>query len=210
MWSTNLHLFGRAAYPACILLLAAGAAAQDKPSDAIRKQLEAARIQREAVRKQAELPAQYRISPPVEPSMDCDPLPPAEITPIVDAAAQGNHVETALLRGVIEHESGGRPCAVSSKGAQGLMQLMPATIEQFSVDDAFDPKQNIEAGAQFLKQLLDKYKGNLSLALAAYNAGPATVDQANGIPDIKETRDYVDSIMKKLNAEAPKPIKTLN
>ena len=85
------------------------------------------------------------------------------------------------------------------------MQLMPATLEQFKVDDAFDPKQNIEAGAQFLKQLLNKYKGNLSLALAAYNSGPATVDQANGIPDIKETRDYVDSILRKLKSDTPKP-----
>jgi soluble lytic murein transglycosylase-like protein len=206
----HLQSCGKAAHSVFILLLTTAAAAQDKPSDAIRKQLEAAQIQREAVRKQAELAAQYRISPPVEPSMDCDPLPPAEITPIVDAAAQGNHVQTALLRGVIEQESGGRPCAVSSKGALGLMQLMPATVEQFNVDDAFDPKQNIEAGAQFLKQLLDKYKGNLSLALAAYNAGPGTVDQANGIPDIKETKDYVNSIMKKMTIEPPKPIKTIN
>ena len=191
---------------AASILLLSLAAAQDKPADAIRKQLEAARIQRESVRKQAELPAQYRIaSSVVEPAADCDPLPPAEIIPIVDAAAQGHHVQTALLRGVIEQESGGRPCVVSSKGAQGLMQLMPATIEQFQVDDAFDAKQNIEAGAQFLKQLLDKYKGNLSLALAAYNSGPATVDQANGIPDIKETKDYVDSILKKLKTDEPKP-----
>ena len=62
------------------------------------------------------------------------------------------------------------------------MQLMPAAIDQFQVEDAFDPKQNVEAGAQFLKQLLEKYKGDLSLVLAAYNAGPAAVDQANGIP----------------------------
>jgi soluble lytic murein transglycosylase-like protein len=191
---------------ACFLLFTAiVAAAQDKPADAIRKQLAAAQIQREAVRKQAELAAQYRISPPIEAQSDCDPLPPAEITPIVDAAAQGHQVQTALLRGVMEQESGGRPCAVSSKGARGLMQLMPATIEQFHVDDPFDPKQNIEAGAQFLKQLLDKYKGDLSLALAAYNAGPAAVDQANGIPEIKETRDYVDAILKKLKTETPKP-----
>ena len=78
------------------------------------------------------------------------------------------------------------------------MQLMPAAIDQFQVEDAFDPKQNVEAGAQFLKQLLEKYKGDLSLVLAAYNAGPAAVDQANGIPDIKETKDYVDAIMKKM------------
>jgi soluble lytic murein transglycosylase-like protein len=178
-----------------------GAAAQNKPSDSIQKQLAAAAMQRESVRKQAELAAQYRTAPPVEvveSGADCEPLPASEITPIVDAAAQGHQVQTSLLRGVIEQESGGRPCAVSSKGARGLMQLMPVTLEQFQVADAFDPKQNVEAGAQFLKELLDKYKGDLKLALAAYNAGPGAVDQANGIPDIKETKDYVDSIMKKI------------
>jgi soluble lytic murein transglycosylase-like protein len=193
-------------FGAYITLLATVPAAQQKPADAIRQQLAAAQVQREAVRKQAELAAQYRIAPGTSlvPASDCDPLPPAEITPLVDAAAQGNHVQTALLRSVIEQESGGRPCAVSVKGAQGLMQLMPATIEQFHVDDAFDARQNVEAGAQFLKQLLDKYKGNLSLALAAYNSGPATVDLANGIPDIKETRDYVESILRKLKSDTPK------
>lgn len=125
-------------------------------------------------------------------------MPAVEITPIVDAAAQGNQLKSALIRGVIEQESGGRACAISAKGARGLMQLMPATIEQFQVSDPFDPKQNVEAGAQFLKQLLDKYKGELALALAAYNAGPAAVDQANGIPDIQETKDYVSAILKKM------------
>jgi soluble lytic murein transglycosylase-like protein len=184
-----------------IFLAAVAAMAQNKPSDSIPKQLAAAAIQRESVRKQAELAAQYRPAPAVaevEPVADCDPLPAAEITSIIDAAAQQHQVQTDVLRGVIEQESGGRPCAVSPKGAVGLMQLMPATMDQFQVADAFDPKQNIEAGAQFLKQLLDKYKGDLKLTLAAYNAGPGAVDQANGIPDIKETKDYVDSIMKKI------------
>ena len=184
------------------------AAAQGRPADAIQKQLAAAAVQRESVRKQMELASQYRVSQSAalsEEAQECEPLPPAVITPIVDAAAQGHQVQTALLHGVIEQESGGRPCAVSPKGARGLMQLMPATIEQFQVSDAFDPKQNVEAGAQFLKELLDKYKGQLQLVLAAYNAGPSAVDQAKGIPDIKETRDYVDSIMRKLDAEKPKP-----
>jgi soluble lytic murein transglycosylase-like protein len=186
----------------CLLLLALPAVAQNKPSDSIQKQLAAAAIQREAVRKQVEMAAQYRATPAAvaqgEPAVECEPMPAAEITPIVDAAAQEHHVQTEVLRGVIEQESGGRPCAVSPKGARGLMQLMPATMEQFQVADAFDPKQNVEAGAQFLKQLLDKYKGDLKLALAAYNAGPGSVDQANGIPDIRETKDYVDAILKKM------------
>jgi len=180
-------------------ILPVGGEAQDKPADAIRKQLAAAAIQRESVRKQTELAARYRTISEVAGSLaECDPMPPVEITPIVDAAAQGNQLKSALIRGVIEQESGGRACAVSSKGARGLMQLMPATVEQFQVSDPFDPKQNVEAGAQFLKQLLEKYRGDLSLALAAYNAGPAAVDQAKGIPDIQETKDYVSAIMKKM------------
>jgi soluble lytic murein transglycosylase-like protein len=91
-----------------------------------------------------------------------------------------------------------RPCAISAKGAQGLMQLMPDTAQQLAVLDVFDPKENIEAGAKYLKQLIDKYKGDLKLALGAYNAGPTTVDQAGGIPDIQETKDYVEAILKRL------------
>jgi soluble lytic murein transglycosylase-like protein len=173
--------------------------------DAIRQQLEAARIQREAVRKQAEAAAQFRVSvpiAPIQPAADCDPLPPAEMDPIVDAAAQKNQLQTALLRSVIDQESGGRPCAVSPRGAQGLMQLMPDTVDTLQVADPFDPRQNVEAGAKYLKQLLDKYKGDLSLALAAYNAGPKTVDQANGVPAIPETRNYVDSITKRVQPDA--------
>ena len=190
-----------------LLALAGTAAAQNTPADSIRKQLEAARIQRESVRKQLEAAAAWHVAPPAaeaaEAAPECDPLPPAEITPIVDGAAQRYQLKPALLRGVIERESAGRPCAISGKGARGLMQLMPTTIDQFSVADPFDPRENVAAGAQFLKQLLDKYKGDLSLTLAAYNAGPAVVDQANGIPDIPETRDYVDSILKKLNSDKP-------
>jgi soluble lytic murein transglycosylase-like protein len=78
------------------------------------------------------------------------------------------------------------------------MQLMPDTAADLNVNDVFDPKQNIAAGAKYLKQLLDKYKGDNKLALAAYNAGPAAVDAANGVPDIPETRDYVDAILKRL------------
>ena len=182
----------------CVLVFAITAIAQTNSSDSLQKQLASVAIQREAVRKQAGTGALYRVSPEAAPEQECDPLPIAEIAPIVDAAAQSHHVQTNLLRAVIEQESASRPCAVSSKGAQGLMQLMPATAEQFQVTDPFDAKQNVEAGAEFLKQLLDKYKGNLSLALAAYNAGPSKVDQAGGIPDIKETKDYVDAILKKL------------
>src|SRR5205085_361018 len=96
-------------------------------------------------------------------------------------------------------ESGSRPCAVSAKGAQGLMQLMPATSQQFGVADPFDARQNIQAGAKFLKQLLTRYGGDVTKALAAYNAGPGRVDQAGGaVPGIPETIHYVSSILSSL------------
>jgi soluble lytic murein transglycosylase-like protein len=164
---------------------------------AMQKQRAAMEIQRAAVRKQLELAAEWRGGASPEPS-ECDPLPEIELAPMIDAAAQANHLETKLLRGVIEQESAKRPCVVSPKGAIGLMQLMPATADQLDVDDPFDARQNVEAGAKYLKQLLDRYKGDVKLALAAYNAGPAAVDQKNGIPEIKETQNYVEAIIQKL------------
>jgi soluble lytic murein transglycosylase-like protein len=188
--------------------------------EAMEKQRAASAVQRDAVRKQAEMAAQWRApatalteateAPLTEtPEAECRPIAEVELTPMIDAAAQTHSVEPKLLRAVMERESGFRPCAVSPKGAQGLMQLMPDTAGQLGVEDAFDPKQNIDGGAKFLKQLLDKYKGDLPLALGAYNAGPSTVDQAGKVPDIPETRDYVAAILKKLAASPPsepKPI----
>jgi soluble lytic murein transglycosylase-like protein len=184
--------------------------------EAIAKQRAAAAVQRESVRKQFEMAEQWRrATPPAldPPAMeaapaDCDPIAEAELAPMIDTAAKGHEIQPKLLRAVMEKESAFRPCAVSPKGAQGLMQLMPDTAGQFGVSDAFDPKQNIEAGATFLKQLLDKYKGDIGMALGAYNAGPSTVDQAGGIPNIPETRDYVDAILKKiaLPPAEPRPV----
>ena len=128
----------------------------------------------------------------------CDPLPSAELDKLVEAGAQQEGVKPELIRGVIAQESGGRPCAVSGKGAQGLMQLMPATSEQFGVKNPFDPRQNVEAGTKLLKQLLTKYKDDISLALAAYNAGEGRVDRDGGVPQIPETQNYVNDIQSKL------------
>ena len=170
---------------------------------AMEKQRAAIATQREAVRKQRESAVPWMLAAPLAPgaealAAECDPIGDPELTPLISSAAQQHQVEPKLLRGVIEQESGFRACAISSKGAMGLMQLTPATVEQFKVDDVFDPRQNIEAGATYIRQLLDKYKDNLKLALAAYNAGPATVDKAGGIPDIKDTQDYVEGVLKKM------------
>jgi hypothetical protein len=127
---------------------------------------------------------------------DCDPLPEDQLKGLIDEAASRESLKPDLIRGIIRQESGARPCAVSPKGAQGLMQLMPATSEQFGVTDPFDPKQNIQAGAKLMKQLLTRYGGDVTKALAAYNAGPGRVDQAGGaVPAIAETIHYVASIL---------------
>src|ERR1700733_465054 len=131
-------------------------------------------------------------------SPPCAPMPAAELDKLVEQSSQQEGVKAELIRGVIAQESGAHPCAVSWKGAQGLMQLMPATSEQFGVKDPFDPHQNIEAGTKLLKQLLTKYKDDVSLALAAYNAGEARVDRDGGVPQIQETQNYVTEIQSKL------------
>jgi hypothetical protein len=125
----------------------------------------------------------------------CDPLPKPQLSEMIEAAAQQQGVDPALVREVARQESAFRPCAVSNKGAEGLMQLMPATQAQFDVTDPFDPGQSLDAGTKLLKQLLDRYHGDLSLALSAYNSGAGRVDKAGGIPDIPETKNYVFSIL---------------
>ncbi len=128
---------------------------------------------------------------------DCDPLPKDQLDPLVAGASTREGVDAALVQAVIERESAAKPCAVSPKGAQGLMQLMPAVVSDFGVKDPFDARQNIDGGTRLLKQLLTKYGGDVSLALGAYNAGSARVDSAGGIPPIPETINYVNDILAK-------------
>jgi soluble lytic murein transglycosylase-like protein len=106
-------------------------------------------------------------------------------------SAQKHGVDEAIVRAIIHAESAYRPNVVSPKNAQGLMQLIPATAKRFGVNDAFDPAQNIEGGVQYLAFLLKRYKNDLSLASAAYNAGEGAVDRYKGVPPYRETRNYV-------------------
>lgn len=131
--------------------------------------------------------------------IDCEPMPKEQLESLVGAAAEKEGLKTDLIHAVIRKESASRPCAISPKGAQGLMQLMPATADELGVTDAFDPKQNIEGGAKLLKQLLTKYKGDLALTLGAYNAGSGRVDKEAGIPRIPETVNYVSDILKEIS-----------
>jgi hypothetical protein len=134
---------------------------------------------------------------------DCPALPARERDRLIDTAARKQSVPADLIRAVIRQESAFRPCAVSDKGAQGLMQLMPATAAAFNVDDPFDPQQNILGGAAYLGQLMQRYAGDASLALSAYNAGPQIVDRIASIPDIPETQNYVTSIFRDLGWTLP-------
>ena len=113
----------------------------------------------------------------------------------IDAVAERYGVDAGLIRAVIEVESGWNPRAVSSRGAMGLMQLMPATAKAHGVTDPFDPDQNLEAGAKELSERIDEYSGELSMALAAYNAGGVAVARHDGIPPYPETLGYVQKVL---------------
>jgi soluble lytic murein transglycosylase-like protein len=113
---------------------------------------------------------------------------------IVQEAAQRHRLDPALVKAVISTESGWNTRAISQKGAVGLMQLIPATAQRFGVGNPFDPAQNIEGGTTYLKTLLDRYNGDLTKSLAAYNAGEHAVDLSGGVPAYRETRRYVQKV----------------
>ena len=120
---------------------------------------------------------------------------PAEFESIINSCSLQYGVDKSLVKAVIHAESGYDPNAVSSKGAGGLMQLMPKTAESLKVSNTFDPKENISGGVRYLRFLLDTFKGDVPLALAAYNAGLSRVAQYGGIPPYVETRNYVDKVL---------------
>jgi soluble lytic murein transglycosylase-like protein len=133
----------------------------------------------------------------VEPEEHFAAVPPAPVVAggpfgkLIHAAAEKHGVDEGLITWVIAVESNFNPRAVSRKRAQGLMQLLPATAAVYAVSDIFDPAQNIDAGTRYLKDLLARYRGDLRLALAAYNAGPEMVERYGGVPPFAETQKYV-------------------
>jgi len=120
--------------------------------------------------------------------------PPVKLLQIAEAVAKRNDMDPALVQAVIQTESNWNPFAVSSKGAFGLMQLLPSTAERYGVRDVFDPEQNVKGGTRYLRDLLDLYHGDLKKSLAAYNAGEQAVAKFGGVPAYRETRNYVRKV----------------
>jgi soluble lytic murein transglycosylase-like protein len=154
-------------------------------------------LQRASVQKQQTA----AVGPAVAHDRDCAPLASSEVERLIGNASRAEDLDPDLLRSVMRQESGFKPCAVSPKGAIGLMQLMPTTAGDFNIRDPFDPVKNVDVGAHLLKQLIVRYGGDLARALGAYNAGPAVVDSSGGVPPIPETLDYVKQILSRLPAK---------
>lgn len=151
-------------------------------------------------------PAEHKAAPHAvsqESAPTSTPSGNASLDEAVRVIAQQHSLPPQLIHSVIKAESNYNPLAVSSKGALGLMQLIPSTARRFGVMDVFNPVQNIEGGAKYLRYLLDRYNNSYPLALAAYNAGEQAVEKYGGIPPFEETRNYVIQVGKQLQAAPP-------
>ncbi len=200
----------RSAICAAQISWAASPKAADDPANAMQQSLQK---QRDSLSRQADSLRQqfgnlptlekdtfFLVAPVLDPEFDCSPLARPDVESLIQHAANKNSLDAGLLRAVMKEESAFRPCAISAKGAQGLMQLMPSTAEQFHVTDPFDPEQNVQAGAAFLNQLLRKYKGDLRSSLVAYNAGASRADRTD-LPIPAETQSYLANIFADLGMQ---------
>lgn len=131
----------------------------------------------------------------VSPAINMDAPSKNQILNLVTSVSKKHGVDDKLVKALIKQESGFNPKAKSHAGAMGLMQLMPSTAKGLGVTDPMNPVQNVEGGVKYLKSMLDRYNGNIILALAAYNAGPGAVDRYSGVPPYKETQNYVKNIL---------------
>jgi len=192
VWTTLLALDNRTVYICFLVAIAMMAASPMRaeglqtgssipPQTVVRVDKRTGKLVRSAAPAPAPKPAQK---------------PKPEIAAMVNQAAKAHDVDPLLVESIIQVESNFNPYAISSKGAEGLMQLMPPTARMLGVSNSFDPQQNIEAGVRYLKQLQDLYKDD-RLALAAYNAGPSAVQKYKWVPPFRETQDYVNQVGKR-------------
>lgn len=144
-------------------------------------------------------PVQAAAAPAADGALPAAPVPPAQIDALVQQNAEVWQVDPALIKAVIANESAFNANATSSVGAQGLMQLMPETAQMLGVRDPYDPAQNVAGGTRYLRSLLDRFKGDTRLAVAAYNAGPGAVEQYGDVPPYTETRGYVQNVLASFN-----------
>lgn len=150
------------------------------------------RVSKEAAKQQSASPAAAS-APSASPVTSTNY--PSDYVDIINSACERHGVDASLVHAVVKVESDFNPYAVSRKGARGLMQLMPQTALDWNVKNSFDPTDNIDGGVKYLKYLIDRYEGNLSLALAAYNSGETSVKKWGTIPPFKETQQYVKRIL---------------
>jgi soluble lytic murein transglycosylase-like protein len=154
----------------------------------------------EGYEKELTPPPAKPVLPPPTATTASTTLPPAlDLNQVVNSASAAYHLDPDLVNSVIHAESGFNAHAVSRKGAQGLMQLMPDTASKLGVANAFDPQANVAGGSRYLRELLERYNFDLIKALAAYNAGPQRVEQYKGVPPYRETHDYVARIVREYN-----------
>ena len=184
----------------CLLVLSLGLCGQQNPATIRDAMQQSVARQRESVQRQMVSVERHLAAavPGGSADGDCEPLEPGKLDSMIAEAAGKEQLDPKLVREVARQESGFRPCAVSPKGALGLMQLMPATAGDLGVRNPFDPRESLSAGTQFLRQLIDRYSGDIRLAIAAYNAGPGRVDRARAVPDIPETQRYVRDIIARM------------
>ena len=194
-------------------LAAAGPEAPQRITSVVRPDLRTGKLVRSLIvtsrpvnqQRVAETVVQPRIVSNVATPEPSPEAPPTGISEAVDRIAAQHQISPQLIHSVIKVESNYNPYAVSSKGAQGLMQLIPSTARRFGVSNSFNPVENIQGGARYLKYLLDLYGGNYPLALAAYNAGEAAVARYGGVPPYAETQNYLVQVHKRLE-EAQKTV----